>query len=201
MASENVTRRRAASREERWRALGQAGATVWFTGLPAAGKSTLAHRVEAMLLAAGRSAYVLDGDNLRRGLCTDLGYDPESRDENVRRAAEVARMFADAGTIALVALISPYARERRRARELHEDSGLTFLEVYVNTPLQECESRDPKGLYRGARAGAVDEMTGVSAPYEPPADPDLEMTPELGVERAAEIVIRALTERVDGARP
>lgn len=192
MSADNVTWERSTPREQRGRVPGHLGATVWFTGLPAAGKSTLAGQVESLLLRAGRSAYVLDGDNLRLGLCADLGFDPADRVENVRRAAEVARLFADAGMIALVALISPYARERRLARELHQRSGLPFIEVYVNTPLAECEARDPKGLYARARAGHLPQMTGVSAPYEPPDEPDLSVTPALAVPAAAEAVLAAL---------
>ena len=189
------------SRETRWRALGQQGATVWFTGLPAAGKSTLAGRVEELLVASGRTAYLLDGDNLRHGLCADLGFDPCDRDENVRRASEVACLFSDAGLIALVALVSPYLAERLQARQLHERSGLTFLEVFVNTPLAQCEARDPKGLYRRARLHEIQAVTGVDAPYEPPSDPELEIGPGVGLDGAAELVLTALTNKLRTAHP
>jgi adenylyl-sulfate kinase len=141
----------ALDRQRRFELLGQRGATVWFTGLPASGKSTVAASLVVRLVEAGIPAYRLDGDNLRHGLCGDLGFDAASREENVRRAAEVARLMADAGTIAVVSLVSPYAEGRDRARALHEEDGLPFVEVWVSTPLEECERRDPKGLYARAR--------------------------------------------------
>jgi bifunctional enzyme CysN/CysC len=147
------------------------GATLWLTGLPASGKSTLAHALEEHLVRSGRPAYVLDGDNLRHGLNGDLGFSEADRAENVRRTAHVARLMADAGLVAIVSLVSPYAAERARARELHED--LPFFEVWVDTPVEVCEQRDPKGLYARARAGEISGMTGIDAPYEPPENPDL----------------------------
>ena len=182
----------ALTREQRWEALGHRGATIWFTGLPAAGKSTLAAAVEQRLIAAGRSAFVLDGDNLRHGLCGDLGFGRMDRDENVRRTGQVARLFAEAGTVALVALVSPFARERARVRELHRASALPFIEVFVNTPLELCEARDPKGLYRRARAGVVSVVTGIDDPYEPPSAAELEISPELPVADAAAAVVAVL---------
>jgi len=167
----------AVGREERWRALGRRGATVWFTGLPASGKSTLAAQVEARLLAHGRPAYLLDGDNLRHGLCGDLGFSASERAENVRRAAQAGRLLADAGTVALVSLVSPYAADRARARAIHAEAGLPFLEVWVDTPLGECERRDPKGLYGRARRGELRGMTGIDDPYEPPAAPEVVVRP------------------------
>ncbi len=167
----------AVGREERWRALGLRGATVWLTGLPASGKSTLAAQVEARLLAHGRPAYLLDGDNLRHGLCGDLGFSAAERAENVRRAAQAARLLADAGTVALVSLVSPYAADRARARAIHAEDGLPFLEVWVDTPLAECERRDPKGLYGRARRGELRGMTGIDGPYEPPAAPEVVVRP------------------------
>ncbi len=149
------------------------GTTVWFTGLSGAGKSTLARAVEERLVADGRPCYRLDGDELRTGLNCDLGFSPEARTENVRRVAEVARLFADAGLVALVSLISPYARGRREARERHESAGLRFVEVYVATPLQVCAERDVKGLYAQAEAGELTGLTGLGAPYEPPTAPDV----------------------------
>lgn len=149
------------------------GATVWLTGLPAAGKSTLAVALEAALLADRRAAYRLDGDNLRHGLNADLGFDAASRDENVRRIAEVARLFADAGIVAIAPVVSPYAAGRAAARRLHVEAGLRFVEVHVATPLHVCEVRDPKGLYARARRGELRGMTGVDDPYEPPVQPDL----------------------------
>ncbi len=161
------------SRERRWRELGHGGATLWFTGLPGAGKSTVAAAVEERLLEMGRAAFLLDGDNLRHGLNGDLGFDEQARTENVRRTAHVARLLAESGTVALVSLVSPYAADRRTAASLHAADELDFLEVFVDAPLELCEQRDPKGLYARARAGELSGLTGVGAPYEPPENPDL----------------------------
>ena len=141
--------------EERYRHLGMRGATVLFTGLSGSGKSTLAAAVEELLVKRGQPAFMVDGDNLRHNLCSDLGFSPEDRAENLRRAGEVARLLAEDGTVALFSLISPCAEERRKLREVHADTGMTFFEVYVNTPLEICEQRDPKGLYAKARAGEL----------------------------------------------
>ncbi|HEX6238038.1 MAG TPA: adenylyl-sulfate kinase, partial [Acidimicrobiales bacterium] len=146
------------------------GVTVWFTGLSGSGKSSVAVEVERALVAMGRAAYLLDGDNLRHGLNADLGFSPADRTENIRRVGEVARLFADAGVVALVPVISPYRADRRRARAIHEHVGLPFVEVFVDTPLEVCEARDPKGLYARARAGEITGFTGVDDPYEPPDD-------------------------------
>jgi bifunctional enzyme CysN/CysC len=143
------------------------------TGLPASGKSTVAAAIEARALAGGRSAYVLDGDNLRHGLNGDLGFSASDRAENVRRTAEVAALLADAGVLVLVALVSPYRADREAARAAHARLGLPFLEVHVATSLEECERRDPKGLYARARAGELQHLTGVDDPYEPPLSPDV----------------------------
>ena len=178
-------------RAQRWESIGQRGATVWFTGLPASGKSTVAAAVEAELIRAGRTAYRLDGDNLRHGVCGDLGFTAEDRDRNVRRTAEVARLFADAGIVALVSVVSPYAAARAFAREVHERDGLRFIEVFVNTPLEVCEERDPKGLYARAKAGELHGFTGVDDPYEPPIAPDVELRC-LDIELAVERVLDAL---------
>lgn len=176
MTSTNVTwHEGVVDRAQRWDALGHRGATIWFTGLPASGKSTIAAAVEARLLEAGRPAYRLDGDNLRHGVCGDLGFTSEDRDRNVRRTAEVARLFADAGVVALVSVVSPYADARRAARELHERDGLRFVEVFVDTPLDECVRRDPKGLYARAQAGDLKGFTGIDDPYEPPSEPDVQL--------------------------
>jgi len=161
------------AREERWAAAGVRGATVWLTGLSGSGKSTIAGLVEQALVDAGMLPYTLDGDNLRHGLNGNLGFSADDRAENVRRVGEVARLFADAGVIAVVPLISPYRAGRDHARALHEAAGLTFLEVFVDTPLEECEARDPKGLYKQARAGAITGFTGIDDPYEPPTSPEL----------------------------
>jgi bifunctional enzyme CysN/CysC len=181
----------ALERRGRWQSLGQSGATVWLTGLPASGKSTIAVAVESALVDAGRFAYLLDGDNIRHGLSGDLGFDPASRAENVRRVAHVARLFADAGAVALVSLVSPYREDRLAARRLHEAAGLPFVEVFVDTPVEECARRDPKGLYARARAGRLAGLTGEDAPYERPQDAEL-VVRGVSVEEAAKRVLRAL---------
>jgi bifunctional enzyme CysN/CysC len=182
------------TRARRWESLGQAGATVWFTGLPGSGKSTVAAAVEERLIAAGRPAFLLDGDNLRHGLNGDLGFDEQARCENVRRTAHVARLLAESGTIALVSLVSPYASDREAAAALHAAEDLSFIEVFVSTPLEQCEQRDPKGLYARARAGELEGLTGVGAPYEAPAHPDLVLhtcaeSVEVEVERVLEVLV------------
>ncbi len=181
------------TRERRWSALGHPGATLWFTGLPGAGKSTIAAAVEERLIGAGQAAFLLDGDNLRHGLNGDLGFDEPARRENVRRTAHVAQLLAESGTVALVSLVSPYAADREFAAKLHVEQKLEFIEVFVDAPLELCEQRDPKGLYARARAGELAGLTGVGAPYERPADPDLvlgalEETVERGVERVIEVL-------------
>jgi adenylylsulfate kinase len=163
------------SREERWSRLGARGGTLWFTGLSGSGKSTVAAAVEAGLVRQGRLAYRLDGDNLRHGLNGDLGFSAEDRQENVRRVGEVAELLADAGAVALVALVSPFRSGRDAVRTSHAEAGLDFWEIWVNTSLEECRKRDPKGLYRRAAGGEVVEMTGLSSPYEAPAHADLEL--------------------------
>ena len=165
------------ARSARWSLLGQRGATVWLTGLPASGKSTIAAALEECLARDGLRSYRLDGDNLRYGLNSDLGFDPDDRAENIRRVAHVASLFADSGMIAIVSVISPYAVDRQLARGVHDRNGLEFLEVFVDTPLEECERRDPKGLYARAREGKVRGFTGVDAPYEVPREPDVELRP------------------------
>jgi bifunctional enzyme CysN/CysC len=179
------------NRDERWGALGQRGAVVWMTGLPSSGKSTVAAAAEQKLLADGRSAYLLDGDNLRHGINGNLGFSPDDRAENVRRAAHVAALLADSGSVALVSLVSPYAADRDLARKICEEREIDFFEVFVNTPLEECERRDPKGLYAKARAGEISGFTGVDAPYEAPERPDLELAGdelEGGVQRLLELL-------------
>ncbi|MEA2140967.1 MAG: bifunctional enzyme CysN/CysC [Solirubrobacteraceae bacterium] len=184
------------TRERRWEALGHPGATLWFTGLPGAGKSTIATAVEERLIAAGQSAFLLDGDNLRHGLNGDLGFDEEARRENVRRTAHVARLLAESGTIALVSLVSPYAADRELAATLHAGDDLDFIEIFIDAPLELCEKRDPKGLYARARAGELSGLTGVGAPYEPPVDPDLVLgTLDESVERGVERVMGLLAAR------
>lgn len=152
---------------------GQRGAALWFTGLSGAGKSTVAALVDRQLHARGRHSYILDGDNLRFGLCKDLGFSPEDRAENIRRIGELARLFVDAGLIVLCAAISPYRRDRAQARALVGPGR--FIEIFVDTELAECERRDPKGLYRKARAGEITGFSGIDAPYERPESPELRL--------------------------
>jgi adenylyl-sulfate kinase len=182
----------AVTAEDRAAALGFKGATVWFTGLPASGKSTLAVEIEALLIGAGRPALRLDGDNLRHGLNGDLGFSAEDRAENVRRTAHAAALLAEAGVVALVALVSPYASDRATARAIHEAVHVPFHEVWVSTALAECERRDPKGLYARARAGELPGLTGVGDVYEEPASPDLEVGGAEPIPAAAARVLSAL---------
>jgi bifunctional enzyme CysN/CysC len=193
-ASPNVVRHgERISRGDRFAALGTAGATLLFTGLSGAGKSTLAAGVEEAFVNRGLHAFLLDGDNLRHGLNGDLGFSDRDRTENVRRAGEVARMFAESGALSLIALICPFAEDRRLIRMLHEEAGLPFAEIYVATSLEECERRDPKGLYARARSGQLPGFTGIDSDYEVPASPDLVLGPESGsvseqVSRVLELV-------------
>jgi bifunctional enzyme CysN/CysC len=185
------------TRRKRWQSLGHPGATIWFTGLPAAGKSTIASAVENHLVSAGRPAFLLDGDNLRHGLNGDLGFDEQARCENVRRTAHVARILAESGTVALVSLVSPYKCDREEAAKLHAAIDLPFIEVFVDAPLALCEQRDPKGLYARARAGELSGLTGVDAPYEPPAQPDLILhSGREEVEAAVQRVMQSLGARL-----
>jgi bifunctional enzyme CysN/CysC len=156
------------------------GATVWLTGLSGSGKSTVAVEIERRLVEAGRPAYLLDGDNLRHGLNADLGFGANDRVENVRRVGEVAKLFADSGMVAVVSLVSPYRADRNRVRSAHEAAGLRFIEIFVDTPIEICEARDPKGLYAKARAGQIQGFTGIDDPYEPPSEPDLVLRPGHG---------------------
>merc|ERR1712226_998447 len=149
------------------------GCTVWFTGLSGSGKSTIAMAVEEYLCKKNIQAYVLDGDNIRFGLNKDLGFSPEDREENIRRIGEVAKLFADAGVVCLVSFISPYRKDRDRARAIHDQSGLPFIECHVKTSLAECERRDVKGLYKKARDGIIKGFTGIDAPYEAPLAPEV----------------------------
>lgn len=161
------------SRRERGTLTGGEGMTIWLTGLSGSGKSTIAHAVEEELVRSARVAYVLDGDNVRHGLNGDLGFSREDRSENVRRLGEVARLMADAGLVVLVPAISPYTADRERVRGAHEAAGLRFIEVFVDTPLEVCEARDPKGLYAKARSGEIAGMTGIDDPYEAPVSAEL----------------------------
>ncbi len=159
--------------EDRAKLLGGRGGTVWMTGLSGSGKSTVAVALERALLERGRPAYRLDGDNVRLGLNAGLTFSAADRVENIRRVGEVAKLFADAGLVAVVCFISPYRADRDRARSIHEDAGLPFLEVHIDVPIDEAERRDPKGLYKKARAGEIASFTGISDPYEAPELPEL----------------------------
>ena len=161
------------TREERARLLGQKGATLWFTGLSGSGKSTIAFTLEHALVQLGHLAYVLDGDNIRHGLNKNLGFSAADREENIRRIGEVAKLFADCGVIAMTSFISPYRKDRDTVRALHEAGSIPFIEVHVNTPIATCEQRDPKGLYKKARAGQLKNFTGIDDPYEAPLQPEL----------------------------
>jgi bifunctional enzyme CysN/CysC len=196
LTSDNVTwHANAVTREQRGAVTGGPGMTVWMTGLSGSGKSTIAVAVEAALIERGRHAYLLDGDNLRHGLNGNLGFSAEDRAENVRRVGEVAKLFADAGTVVLVSLVSPYVADRDRVRAAHDEAGVRFLEVFVNTPLEECERRDPKGLYAKARAGELKGMTGIDDPYEAPASPELELRP---ADQPVDEAVAAVLALLDG---
>jgi adenylylsulfate kinase len=161
------------TRAERNRLLRQRGATLWFTGLSGSGKSTMAFTLEHALVQRGHLAYVLDGDNIRHGLNKNLGFSAADREENIRRIGEVAKLFADGGVLTMTSFISPYRKDRDAVRALHVAGQLPFIEVYVNTPMATCEQRDPKGLYKKARAGELKNFTGVDDPYEPPLHPEI----------------------------
>ncbi|MEO6795336.1 MAG: adenylyl-sulfate kinase, partial [Mycobacterium sp.] len=171
------------------------GRTVWLTGLSGAGKSSVAMRVEQILLERGTPAYVLDGDNLRHGLNADLGFSMTDRAENLRRLAHVATLLADSGQIVLVPAISPLIEHRQLARQVHTDAGFDFIEVFCDTPLEDCEQRDPKGLYAKARAGLITHFTGIDSPYQRPRNPDVRLTPSDGVDEQARQVIEAIDAR------
>ncbi|KAI9850211.1 MAG: Adenylyl-sulfate kinase [Thelocarpon superellum] len=195
------------TRSERTALRQQRGLTIWLTGLSASGKSTIATALEQHLLHLGVAAYRLDGDNVRFGLNKDLGFSERDRNENIRRIAEVARLFADSATVAITSFISPYRADRDLARRLHVgegegeregegDEGLSFVEVYVDVPLEVAEQRDPKGLYKKARAGEIKEFTGISAPYEAPERPEIHLrSDELTVEEAVATIIEYLQSK------
>jgi adenylylsulfate kinase len=184
------------SRDDRRRLLGHAGGTIWMTGLSGSGKSTVAVALERSLITRGHIAYRLDGDNIRHGLSSNLGFSADDRTENIRRIGEVARLFADAGLLTIASFISPYRSDRALVRALHEQAGLPFMEIFIDVPLAVAESRDPKGLYRKARAGEIAGFTGIDAPYEAPADADLVLnTHELSVGEAVQGILDALIAR------
>ncbi len=184
------------SRDERWKALGLKGATMWFTGLSACGKSTIAVALEQALCNQGVACYRLDGDNIRFGLNKNLGFSAEDREENIRRIGEVSKLFSDAGIITLSSFISPYIKDRDAAREVHKEAGIDFIEVFVDTPIEVCEERDPKGLYKKARAGEIKGFTGIDDPYEAPANAELVLkTAEHDVEACVKQCLKCLAER------
>jgi adenylylsulfate kinase len=173
---------------------GHGGVVLWLTGLPSSGKSTLACAVESLLFKRGCHTYILDGDNIRHGLNKNLGFSPEDRKENIRRIGEVAKLFADAGTIVMTAFISPYREDRDSSRKLLPPGG--FMEIYCKCPVEVCEKRDPKGLYKKARAGQIKDFTGVDAPYEAPLNAEIVVnTDKDGIEKSAEQVLACLEEK------
>ena len=183
------------TREERQNNLGQKGATIWMTGLSGSGKSTIAVAFEQVLLQQGKHAYRLDGDNIRHGLNKNLGFSAEDRAENIRRIGEVTKLFADAGLLSITSFISPYKADRDMVRKLHDEAELPFIEVYVECPLDEAEKRDPKGLYKKARAGQIKGFTGIDDPYEQPDSPELVLpTHQFSVEQSVEKLIELLDE-------
>ncbi len=181
------------SREDRSNLMGQKGVTVWLTGLSGSGKSTIAVELEHALIENGLHAYILDGDNVRHGLNKNLGFSPEDRSENIRRIGEVAKLFTDANMITITAFISPYKEDRDQARKLQGEGD--FIEVYVKCPVEVCEERDTKGLYKKARKGEIKEFTGISAPYEEPDSPELTLdTSKLSVEDSTREILKYLEE-------
>lgn len=184
------------TRKDRSKVLGHSGCTLWLTGLSGSGKSTVGVALEKALCQRGVLAYRLDGDNVRHGLNANLGFGADDRKENIRRIGEVAKLFTDAGVVTISSFISPYQADRDQVRKIHEDAGLTFLEVFINTPIEICEQRDPKGLYKKARAGEIKGFTGIDDPYEAPVNPEIDVkTGDLSVQEAAQQLVDALIER------
>ncbi len=178
------------SREDRYQILRQKGATIWFTGLSGSGKSTIAVALEKALYATGKLSYRLDGDNVRLGINKNLGFSEEDRKENIRRIGEIAKLFGDSATIALSSFISPYRADRDEVRALHEAADLPFVEVFVNCSLSVAEERDPKGLYKKARAGEIKNFTGIDDPYEAPENPEIHLrTDEMTLQEEVSIVV------------
>jgi bifunctional enzyme CysN/CysC len=183
--------------EQRALTNGHRGAVVWLTGLSGAGKSTIAQALEGELFKRAIHTYVLDGDNIRHGLNSNLGFSPEDRVENIRRVSEVAKLMADSGTVVITAFISPYRRERRRAREIALEGNAEFVEIFVDAPLEVCEERDPKQLYAKARAGKIRDFTGIDAPYEPPEDAEIVVhTDQQSLGQSVAIILDQLLPRL-----
>lgn len=179
--------------DDRARQNQHSGCVVWLTGLSAAGKSTIATELERELFSQGKHAFVLDGDNMRHGLCADLAFSPEDRKENIRRIGEVARLFVEAGFVCITAFISPYRSDRDLARRIAPEGK--FIEVFLNAPVEVCAQRDPKGLYAKARAGEIKDFTGVSAPYEPPLNPEMELrTDKMTLPECIAAILERLTQ-------
>ena len=183
------------TRDERSSMLKQKGCTIWFTGLSGSGKSTFAYTLEHALVQRGHLAYVLDGDNIRHGLNKNLGFSAADREENIRRIGEVAKLFADAGLITMTSFISPYRKDRDNVRALHQNGKLPFVEVHVSTPIETCEQRDPKGLYKKARAGELKQFTGIDDPYEPPNRPELTLDAAIVSPQEAAVQLLAYLEQ------
>jgi adenylylsulfate kinase len=182
--------------QERHESLGQKGVTIWMTGLSASGKSTIAVALEQVLMQRGKHAYRLDGDNIRHGLNKNLGFSAEDRAENIRRIGEVAKLFADAGIITIASFISPYVADRDNVRKTHTDASVAYIEAFVDCPLEEAEKRDPKGLYKKARAGEIKGFTGIDDPYEAPQNPDLHLpTHQFSVAQSVEAILNLLEEK------
>ena len=183
------------SREDRFNILSQRGATIWFTGLSGSGKSTIAVALERALYNIGKLSYRLDGDNVRLGINKNLGFSEADRKENIRRIGEVAKLFGDSGVLALSSFISPYRGDRDEVRELHEQSGLEFIEVFVDCSLAEAEKRDPKGLYKKARAGEIKNFTGIDDPYEAPKNPEIHLrSDKMTLEEEVQIILDHLEQ-------
>jgi len=186
----------AVTRTEREQLLGHKGATIWFTGLSGSGKSTVAVELEKVLHNEGRLAYRLDGDNVRLGINKNLGFSAEDRTENIRRIGEIAKLFVDAGVIVLSSFVSPYRGDRALVRKLHQDAGMDFIEVFVDVTLAEAEKRDPKGLYKKARAGLIKNFTGIDDPYEAPQTPEIVLhTHQMTLEQEVNALLGLLKER------
>jgi adenylylsulfate kinase len=184
------------TRDHRAKLLGQKGATLWFTGLSGSGKSTVAVALEGALYEAGRLSYRLDGDNVRLGINKNLGFTAEDRTENIRRIGEIAKLFVDTGVIVLSSFVSPYRDDRDTVRALHEAAGMDFIEVFVDVPLDVAEQRDPKGLYKKARAGEIKNFTGIDDPYEKPDKPEIHInSAEMSLEEEVDTLMAALRER------
>lgn len=181
------------TREDRHRLMGQKGVTIWFTGLSGSGKSTVAVTLESALYERGKLTYRLDGDNIRLGINKNLGFSAEDRTENIRRIGEIAKLFVDSGTIALSSFISPYREDRDKVRQLHNEAGVDFIEVFVDCSLEEAEKRDPKGLYKKARAGEIKNFTGIDDPYEAPENPEIHLhTDQMTLDEEVAIIIHYL---------